>query len=1020
MIPLILGNQLVCTANKSLINANKERIMNSENITWNGDGKIHNMANLKDYDLFHNPFNKTLDVAFITSPNKFEITLKNNVKVGKRDVEMYFYDYDKTDAAGKFVLNKFKVPVFTQQGNKLTFETTGLDLSKNYIVEVNGERSDLFLDPKIGGILDTYFDAGNIADLGAKYSGSTVVFKVWSPPAGKIILKLFDKDQKPVKSVNDLVLKRGEKGLWAIELTPSDLVNVKSPDGLYYQYEVYAYGKTVTALDPYAKSMAAFNPAGEDVIGKGAIVSFTNSSAVPLKYDKNFLNSKYIANEVDMVVYEVHVRDFTIQPGVLKDEIAGTFNGLTKKMGYLKNLGITHIQLLPAQNFYTVNENDRAYKGTDAPQGNYNWGYDPHNYFTPEGWFASDAANPYTRIREYREMIQQLHDQGIGVIMDVVYNHTYITEVFENIAPGCYYRYDKDLKISETTGAGPSLECRRKMVKKLIIESLKHFVENYHVDGFRFDLMSFFDHETVEAIRSEVGPVYNKENANDLILQGEAWLFSDIDTDPKTKGINAAVTKLNYPEKKINLGFFNDCSRDSYTGRESNKGFVQGIISDIDKVATGIVGGLKGYDAGKKSFNSDIFKDSYNTFANGPENCLNYLTIHDGYTLWDKLNLSFKDETMLVRARMMRMANAMLFTSQGKIIMQAGDELLRTKPLAQVDKEQTRAHTSEFVTEEEGTKYFHENTYCSNDYTNMIRWNRLTGPYSKIAAGMVEYYKGLVEMRRNIPAFRYKNAEDIKKGLVFLGADVNIESRPSLYNDFNDGRLKKLIIKFINGPRNAVPAGRQEKYYIAGEVHPKGMDANPAKNDYAVSFDENGAGKIEIRGDQIETFDLSKWGSGSGLNIKLVKEPGSWNTIAGAYSGTGNNLIKINAVNENFEALIDLSVPDCVAGEAQRKYEGYIAYWLDNTLEKDIPKGFKGTAYAKLLVIHNAGDSPVTVQADAIQEPAKWAVILDDHNAGIAPLAYIKEITSDKGKTNVLIEKGRVTVPAKSSAVVAK
>lgn len=839
---------------------------------------IHGMEHLKDYDLFHDPLNAIIHTAFIIHANRFEVSLKQNFKLAKNDIEIFFYDYDKTDSSGKFLVNKYKLPTFRQQGNTLIFEPAGLDLTKNYVIEILDDRSNIFLDPTIGGILDNDFYPYTISDLGVKLKRNTAIFKVWSPPAGKIILKIFDKDQQPLNTTSELVMRRGEKGLWAIELALSDLINIQELDGLYYQYEVYAYGKKMLALDPYAKSMAAFNPSSDDVIGKGAILDSGKASAFPANFTNNYKNSYFMANEVDLIAYELHIRDFTIQPNVVSPEIAGTFKGFIEKIEYLKKLGITHVQLLPVQNFYTVDETDRLFKDTDAPNSNYNWGYDPHNYFTPEGWFSTDATNPYTRIREYRELVQALHDKGIGVIMDVVYNHTYITEIFENIAPGCYYRYDKDLKISGITGAGPSLESRREMVKKLIVESLRYFVEFYHIDGFRFDLMGFFDHETMEIIRNEVGAVYNKENIYELILHGEAWVFSDIDVDPNVKGKNAATTKINYPEKKLNIGIFNDSSRDSYTGRELNHGYMHGNFHEADRVAAGITGGLKGFDLGKASINSDRFRDTYNSFAFHPENCLNFLTIHDGYTLWDKLNLSYNAETKLKRAQMMRMVNAMLFTSQGKIIMHGGDELLRTKPLAKIDKEKNRAHTSSFVTEEEGTKYFHENTYCSNDFTNMIRWNRLTDSYSEISTIMIEYYKGLIEMRRNIPALRYKNAESIKKGLVFLENNEIVES----------------------------------------------------------------------------------------------------------------------------------------------KHLSIIAFTLDNTLENDLAASIKGTKYSKLIVVYNANKKSVVLNISTIEDSSKWNVILDDKNAGIQPLLYTRETSRKKGNTNVLIENKKITVPAKSVAVIAK
>lgn len=832
---------------------------------------IHSMEHLMNYDLFHKPLNTIIQTAFIINENRFEITLKQKFKLGKNDISLFYYDYNKTDSSGNFILITCKNPSFRQQENKLIVEPACLDFSKNYLIEILDDRSCLFLDPAIGGILDTQFNADKINDLGVKLKGNTAIFKVWSPPAGKIIIKIFDANQQPVITTSELSMRRGENGLWAFELVCSDLVSTTSLDGLFYQYEVYAYGEIKIALDPYAKSMAAFDPDGDDSIGKGAIINFDKIPSAK----NNYKNADFMSNETDLIAYEIHVRDFTIQPNVVNEEVAGTFKGFINKIDYLKKLGITHVQLLPIQNFYSVNETDRSYKGADASQSNYNWGYDPHNYFTPEGIFSTNPFNPYSRIYEFRELIQALHDNGIGIIMDVVYNHTYVLEIFENIAPGCYYRYDNNLKISGTTGAGPTLESRRQMVRKLILDSLKHFVAFYNIDGFRFDLMGFLDHKTMETIRQEAGATYNKNNPNELILHGEAWIFSDINTDTKIKGEHAATTKINYPGTLLNLGIFNDTSRDSYAGKEQNKGYIHGIISEADRVATGITGGLINYNPGSVFFNSPRFSDSYNSFAGSPENCLNYLTIHDGYTLWDKLNLSIKDPSKKLRAQIMRMANAMLFTSQGKIILHGGDELLRIKPLALSDKEKNRAHTSEFVTEEEGVLYFHENTYCSNDFTNMIRWDRLTNEYADISNTMIDYYKGLIEMRRNIPALRFRKAESIKNGLVFLK-------------------------------------------------------------------------------------------------------------------------------NES---------PDSVP---------FIAFTVDNSLEKDIAKELKGTNFTRLIIIYNANEIDVTLNNYFIDNPDQWCVIADDYNAGISPLTYTNEPLRSKGTTTVLIKNGSVTVPAKTVAVIAK
>lgn len=974
---------------------------------------VYNMAILDQYTVFKGSTN--IRFAFITGPETVEIFLNDGFQPADNNVIFNLYDYSNGGDAPRFPLKEVFRSTCVIEGHKAICNNLQLDLNSNYTVTLGGETVNVYLSPEIGGILDTRFDATAIKNFGVSYSGTDAHFKLWSPPAGRVELLLFDKNQQALATTEPLLMTHTGKGVWERTLKAASVKGINSLDGLYYQYKVYAYGEARLALDPYAKSMAAFDTTSHDRIGKAAIVDMNAIKSKPAIFKRNYTNAAFTANELDMVAYEIHVRDFTIQPDVVEPEVAGTFKGFIQKIPHIKNLGITHVQFLPVNNFYTVSETDREYKKGTTRVGNYNWGYDPHNYFTLEGWFATDANNPYTRIKEYRELVQALHDKGIGVIMDVVYNHLYIAETFENAAPGCYHRFADDYRISGKTGAGPSFETRRLMARKLIIESLVHFVEMYHVDGFRFDLMGFMDHETMLAIRQEVGKVYNPANIHELILQGEAWVFSDLNTDTAATGRDAATTKLNYPNKGLSVAFFNDSSRDSYTGREHNKGFVQGIYKEGDRVATGIIAGLIDYNAGDLALNSEIFNDTYNRFADAPATCLNYLSIHDGYTLWDKINLSVKDITKAERARLMRFASAMLFTSQGKIILHGGDELLRSKPLSTIDKESHRAHTTEFTDEEEGTVYFHENTYCSHDYTNMLRWDRLVNEYHEFSTGMVDYYKGLIQMRRQLPCLRYKNAESIRQGLKFLGDESQGAGTGGYYKSFADERLNGLHIEFINGPL-------YERFHVAGEVYPQGIDANPSETDllYIVDFDGNGKASLLFTQEQIRKFDLGKWGEGQSLNIKLVKTPGQWDTPHGAYTGMGNNVIKISGIDKSGKVIINLSVADYAAGDVPRTYAPYVAYVLDNTLEKDIIKSLPPTLYTKLIVVHNASPEAVTVEAPDIENPGDWVVICDANNAGVKPLKFSPLPTSKKGETNVLIEDGKVFVPYKSTTVIAK
>lgn len=969
--------------------------------------KVHIPAQLSQYNLFGST-NDVIDVAFIVSPTKIKVTLKNATPYNQGDITLYTYNYAKKPTTESFRLGTKITPAFTQKGNIITIDLASLNLNTNYLIDIKGNQSPVFLDHAIGGILDTYFDASSEQNLGVNLANNVATFKLWSPPAGRITIHFFDQNEQPIK--RKVEMKPGKNGVWQAQVTAKSL-GVKSLDGLYYQYEVYAYGKSRLALDPYAKSMAAHSPKGTDKIGKAAIVDMKSPRATPANFVRKYTNYDHIANDIDLVCYEVHVRDFTVQPGVVKPELAGTYKGFAEKTDYLKELGITHAQLLPIQNFFTTDEKNRQFSDTDAPVSNYNWGYDPHNYFTPEGWFSSNAADPYARIRELRQLVQDLHNKGIGVIMDVVYNHTYLVETFENVAPGCYYRYNDTNGISAHSGAGPTVESRRKMVQKLTVESLNHFVTEYLVDGFRFDLMGFIDHETMRLIRQEVGKTYNPNNINELVLQGEAWVFSDLDTDAKATGINAATTKLNHPKEYLNLGFFNDVSRDAFAGREHQKGFVQGSYGEIDRCVTAILGGVKNFPMKGKAFATEVLTDDYNAFAENPAVCLNYLTVHDGFTLWDKINLSVNDPSGLKRAKVMKLATAMIFTSQGKVILHAGDEFLRTKPLAINDIEKTRAHKTPYTNPEEGIEYFHENTYISNDYTNQLRWDRFTNEFSHIAVPMVEYYQGLIAMRRALPGLRMFDGDNIRKGITFYGMDIKEGAQTSKpktlgVTDFSDEKLSKLTLKFTNGPANST-------YYIAGEVYDKRTDANTtASTMYAVTFNQAGVGEITFSRDQINNFDLGKWGDSKNLNFKLVKTPGTWESIATAYTGSGNNRLRPMDVDDTSTLTVDLSVVDFATGYVPREVDTFIAYEIDNTLENATAPHISNTNYSRIIVIHNADENAITVDIPTITNPQEWSVIADGNKAGITPIK--------KEDTAVKIEMKKVTVPALSMAVIVK
>jgi len=925
---------------------------------------------LKDYNLFSDKNNKLILRTLLVSESEIKVYLKKHFK---KDTSIQLYNRQK-----KQVENIFSS--FSKDRTEIII-SGNFQLNTNYTLKINKEEAQVILSPEINRIIDTEFYSTD-DDFGVYIKNNKAYFKLWSPPAVKVELLLFDKNQNKITISKSGFFKNTKLGIWEYCLKPED-IKLKTINGLFYQYKIFAYGKENIALDPYAKSMAIFDSNSEDKIGKGAIIDLNSKPANPHDFKKTYRNFKFIENETDIIAYELNVRDFTIQPGTVNEKIAGTFKGLTEKIDYLKEFGITHIQLMPVNKAYTQNEHNRTYTGKSASESNYNWGYDPMNYFTLEGRYSTNPQNPYTRVYEFKEMVQALHNAGIGVILDVVFNHTYSANTFESIAPGCYYRLNDDYTISGHTGAGPTIESRRKQVRKFIIDVLKFYVLEYHIDGFRFDLMSFEDKETMRQIRNEVGLVYNPENKNELILQGEAWNFTDLKKD--------AFIKTDF--ESLNIGVFNDTFRDALAGNGHHTGFIQGNTEESSRLASAIVGGINTYDSGNLPFNKDVFFNFYNLFAKEPADCLNFFSVHDGLTLWDKINLTIKDESKKERLRLMKLAYAILLTSQGKIILHGGDEILRTKPLADFDNEKHRALSSEKTDFEENTRFFHENSYCSNDYTNMFRWDRLTNEYSEFANELLEYVKGLIKMRRSISAFRFNHIEQINHNIHFLTADNNSEN---VIHSFKSYKLKQLKLKFKNGIPN-------EKYYLTGEIHKS--NANPINNNYSLEFDKTGNAEINFNKKDIKNFDLQKWDNSQNLNFKLIKTAGNWDFIDYAYSQFGHNTISPESINDNFEVEIDLGLKDFKNVKTSHfTCKNYIAYTIEEKKESETQSPDK----KQLIVIHNASSDTLQLNINELCEPNNRIIIADNKYAG----------TDALNNSEVKISYKKISVPRKSSVVI--
>lgn len=920
---------------------------------------------------FYNLFSDSdtiIKSAVIVSKSQIELSLKKEVY--KDEITLKSYNYQNKHIDGNYDSENVDFELVYLSDYKYIL-LGQFDFSKNYFIKHEHTKANVIIDTKPGGILDKYFAVADDEQFGSYIQDGKTDFKVWSPPAGVVELVFYDENLARIKKNKAYLLERKKNGVWQISLPDAEFRDY-DVEKIYYRYEIISYGKKRIALDPYSKSMAAFSPDDEDKIGFSAIVSYAKKTDEYSGHKKNVEN-------VNPVIYEINVRDFTIQKESYTGKFAGTFSGFAEKIDYLQNLGITHVQLMPIQQCYTTNDTDRNYTGKTAKKSNYNWGYDPMNYFTLNGRYSLNPENPISRINEFKQLVNKLHQAGIGVIIDVVFNHTYAAETFENIAPGCYYRYINNYEISGITGAGATLETRHKTVRKFIIDTLKYYVSEFNVDGFRFDLMEFIDHETMNQIRNEVGKLYNPNDVNELILHGEAWEFSDIDKDK--------FSKINYNRnskyRNLNIAIFNDSFRDALAGNGHQHGFIHGNLGETSRLASGIVGALSFFEQSDFPFNEDVFYDAYNTFADKPLDCLNYFSIHDGLTLWDKINLTVKNPEKTDRLRLMKFAASILFTSQGKIILHGGDEILRTKPLSDFDIEKSRALTSDFVDEEENTVFFHENSYSSADYTNMFRWDRLYNEYKPLATELLEYYKGLIKMRKAFPElsacsdFRFvlSNDDNAKKGYKT--------------NTFKSRNLKKLKIKFINAPAD-------KEFYVVGEVHAE--EANPENNQYKISIDSNGNGEIVFNEVQISNFDLKKWDFSRYLNLKLVETPGKWDAPEYAYSSTGNNKINPSAINENFEVTLDLSKKDYIANTLVNKGEyDYIAYLISSSKNN-------------FIIIHNTRKETLNFKNNLIKNLKNACIIVDENKAGI--------ISIEKSKTRVEISGNSVNIPRKSSVVI--
>jgi len=568
-----------------------------------------------------------------------------------------------------------------------------LDLAGDYrvVMEDYGEKTVI-----PAGIFDSQYFADNYHydgdDLGAVTDNDTTTFKVWAPTASEVVLNLFEAGDGG-ESYKTVPMVKGHKGVWSH--------TEECGHGTYYTYTVTTAVGTQEAVDPYAKS-AGVNG------NRGMVVDLSKTNPDGWNLDKPV---QTLDSYSDAIIWEVHVRDFSnkIEDSQYKGKyLAFTETGLVNEHGvsvgvdYLKELGITHVHLLPVYDYATVDESD--------PNAPFNWGYDPKNYNVPEGSYSTDPYNGEVRIREYKQMVQSLHEAGIGVIMDVVYNHTYDgNSSLNRIVPYYYYRYDSTGANTSASGCGNDTASERYMFGKFMAESTAYWMEEYHLDGLRFDLMGLHDLETMQEVEAAVHAVNPK-----AIIYGEGWTMGAT-IDGSAQANQSNISKITPSGEAIGaIAVFNDVIRDGLKGsvfEKTGKGYINGQAkANAHKVIFGIEGG-------DKIGTSWRVKDNM---------VINYMSAHDNNTLWDKLLLSNPDASDDQRNKMNNLGAAILMISKGTPFWQAGEEMLRTKG-------------------------GDENSYKSSDAVNNIDWSVLKEGNREYAT--MQYYRGLIEMRKSFDIF---------------------------------------------------------------------------------------------------------------------------------------------------------------------------------------------------------------------------------------------------------------------------
>ncbi|MGL4997376.1 MAG: alpha-amylase family glycosyl hydrolase [Cetobacterium sp.] len=562
-------------------------------------------------------------------------------------------------------------------------------------------------------------------ELGANYKFGVTKFSLWAPTSKNIFLLIFDKKDKQ-NLIKKVKMQKNAKGVWHYKESDADL------DGYFYQYEVD--GKKV--FDIYSKSMASFrmSPLGEtldgDTVAKAAVVDLSKTiDVIPL-------SKKDIFSREDSIIYEVSIRDFSSEKTLKTENPKGSYKAFIERLDYIKELGVTHVQLLPIMKFfYNDEENKDMEYAWSSKNNNYNWGYDPYSYFSPEGVYSSDSKNPYARINELKEVINELHKRDLGVILDVVYTHMADKNLLEDIVPNYYFFYGENGEY--VGGFGNNLATTQKMAKRIVLDSVKYWFEEYKIDGLRFDMMGDADKETIE----EAYKIAKKINSNTIFI-GEGWRTF------KGHPYGAEAADQDWSKESNAVGMFSDDFRNILKSgymKEGKPKFLSNGKVSIRKL-------FKNIKASPTNFE-----------PNTPGSVVQYIEAHDNATLHDTIAMAMKYSTSENQEdihKRIRIGNFLLLTSQGTAFLHSGQEMGRSKEWFGENLPEQKYIKNKFGT-------FIDDSYDSSDSINNFKWSNLQ---KKENLKTLEFTKELIKLRKSEPKFRYKYFEDIEKNMKLLGS----------------------------------------------------------------------------------------------------------------------------------------------------------------------------------------------------------------------------------------------------------